>query len=631
MKSTSPILDPTIHTMLRCCSKSGQEGSIDPVATVQGPKTAKDETNVQRTTQSDYSLDESVETVVVISQEDDDDDAATNVRKRQENRGCHQSSSSCTTAAAAETTTNKKPPTIHRNGITTMTGDDTTTSIDSFRQQLELGYVALESCTALVDGGVHHELPHNQWIHVAIHLESREPIHYNNFDAPCTICQLNLATRTAAADTNDPMLDIWLDEVDSFDGFESSVRHAPCQRARSDASLLLGLIRSCSACTTIVNCFVLFRESGTAALIVTLTFPHLLQGHPGERYILAAKRPRNSSKPLPPSLQLLLSIIQSDWTGLDAWMNMLKEQPIQESSCHVEDRRPIPSFFPSQISPEELYLRIQGSSANQCRDEPTLVIPRSALNESCLLQIPKEVILESIAPFLRARSLDALRCTCSFLHQTLKAVVPGMKLELYSHQVTSLAWMRERECRALTESDCLSVRKSTQSSCTQRYEADLHRSVTGGRTTLLRARPPTDQSTAANRAMIRIDQSSGREVHEADFTDIPRSVARGGLLCDDPGLGKTITVLSLILQTSGLQTSRTTSERQGKVTDDDVFNLYWRDQMTKEYRTPILNKLLNGLARRDNGGGVFPIRPLWRAIQNDVYSSNFATFVGDVM
>jgi hypothetical protein len=128
--------------------------------------------------------------------------------------------------------------------------------------------------------------------------------------------------------------------------------------------------------------------------------------------------------------------------------------------------------------------------------------------------------VEKIAPYFRATDLAALRCTCRPMYQMLQAVVPGLRLQLCQHQVTSLSWMRSRESSLFrTEIDCL--QRSTN-------HDDIHRAVSGGSTVLLRRR---DGSWT-----IRLDTLSGNEVLMEKCRSLPRRIARGGLLCDDPVL-----------------------------------------------------------------------------------------------
>lgn len=135
--------------------------------------------------------------------------------------------------------------------------------------------------------------------------------------------------------------------------------------------------------------------------------------------------------------------------------------------------------------------------------------------------------------FLNAKDVDAFRGSCQFLHSAMETIVPGLKLKLYSHQLSSLSWMRRRESRALCETDLLLL--------DPRQGHDLHGPATGGRTALLRPRPPTVKLPSASGATlqsvnehwrpVRICTTFGSErnwLEEAE-TD-PRCVVRGGLL-----------------------------------------------------------------------------------------------------
>jgi hypothetical protein len=223
----------------------------------------------------------------------------------------------------------------------------------------------------------------------------------------------------------------------------------------------------------------------------------------------------------------------------------------------------------------------------------TTVIPATKLTT-----LPGDVLCHNIGQYLRAKSLDSLRCTCKHLHWTLRAVVPGLKLRLYSHQIKSLMWMRGRESTLITEDDLLQTqqrqnrrrhcrprqRTSTSTSQTRNMthwikntpDGDAHRSATGGATVVLCPRrrrwqgrnngirdngdgdANEDEAIDADRngngngnaAPVRISQLDQSEVVErrkygndsavgggGGDNPLARKVARGGLLCDDPGLG----------------------------------------------------------------------------------------------
>ena len=84
------------------------------------------------------------------------------------------------------------------------------------------------------------------------------------------------------------------------------------------------------------------------------------------------------------------------------------------------------------------------------------------------------------------------------------------------------------------------------------------------------------------------------------------------LLCDDPGLGKTITVISLILRSIGLSTD--TSIHQTPDQDhDNLFYLYWRSSfLTEQIRRPEILKLISTLIKshEDSVWFVAPIDPV---------------------
>jgi hypothetical protein len=143
-------------------------------------------------------------------------------------------------------------------------------------------------------------------------------------------------------------------------------------------------------------------------------------------------------------------------------------------------------------------------------------------------------------------------------------------------------------------------------------EQDVHSAATGGATVLLRS--PDGDGNA-----VRISQYTGAEVKLLRSDPLSRTVARGGLLCDDPGLGKTITVLSLVLQTFGLSTERTNKDNnaQGNYDKEDsyeesIFREYWKEQSIPTFRAQSLNKLLSSFIRAnlpDIGPFMYPVDP----------------------
>lgn len=483
-----------------------------------------------------------------------------------------------------------------------------------------MAYVLLPDCQVLVSAADGYEMEVGKWKTVTVAPKSQEttdssqskptaaPIHE---DGPCRVCELVLEAPSSGGDLN-----LCMNDIMPFDGVQSSVTHKACRRPRSDASLLLGLLRTVQEHVAIYECQILFRGGNRAALLVTLSFPLLMEGQEGCRSILTSSK-RKVTKPLPAAHQLLLSMVRSDWRTLEETMQVIEADP--ETALLAKRKL---AFFPEKLTVEQLYLRIPGSSGN--KQEGVLQPCQTDIPQSYLLDLPKDLLIDNIAPFLEACSLDNLRRSCTALHESLRAVVPGLKLDLYRHQVNSLAWMRERETRPLYESDCLVP--------SQGVDGDLHRAATGGLTVLLQQRKdPTAKP-------VRLLQWSGREVSDSDMASLPRAVARGGLLCDSPGLGKTITVLALALQTFGLSTTKSltteTMKDQGAFeveagSDEDIFRTYWRD-VTSDFRKPLLNKLLNDLLRGDRGGGFFPVDRLRKEITSHGYGSGFEHFEVEV-
>ena len=110
----------------------------------------------------------------------------------------------------------------------------------------------------------------------------------------------------------------------------------------------------------------------------------------------------------------------------------------------------------------ELYERISGAS--KYFDQDTLeegngsnaIDNADATTENVqFLDLPEDIISTSIAPYLRAPSLHALRVSNRKMYKCLRANVPGLKLKLFQHQIRSLEWMEIRERQCITEDDVL--------------------------------------------------------------------------------------------------------------------------------------------------------------------------------
>ena len=417
---------------------------------------------------------------------------------------------------------------------------------------------------------------------------------------------------------------------------------------------------------------------------------------------------------MPPCVQLLFSMVRCDWTNLKQHMHRL---------CHAsqrkrlwEDSKEQPSVFPSHLSLEELYKRIQGvlnsttfdprllkvnesthsnlndsssSSStsieerkvdnsdghenNVHSDPPKDLSTRPSRNTIDLILMLSGDLLACITSYLRAKSHHMLRNSCKYLYHNLRAIVPGMKLRLYEHQIRSLHWMRQREDNEMLEDDAIQwgPDNSTVDPC---LCGDLYRSISSGTTVSMITRAESEKNLKDKKDFWHVNTmtgdalSNGSDYSKRTMAKV-KKVARGGLLCDDPGLGKTITVLSLILQTFGQSTATVLEEddtgtemREGmsdKVphtgNDDvnEIFDSFWRAELTVDLRIEELKGLIHKKLRKmDRSYDYFeppfqryydhidesrkkalrPIcfRDILGRIQKNKYGKEFQHFVNDV-
>jgi SNF2 family DNA or RNA helicase len=226
-------------------------------------------------------------------------------------------------------------------------------------------------------------------------------------------------------------------------------------------------------------------------------------------------------------------------------------------------------------------------------------------------------------------------------------MVPGLKLQLYKHQINSLQWMRHRETsRIRLESDCFdTVNDDGSTRVLSNETGDIHRAITGGASVKLRTKPSPKLSASSSTIerhpeVVYIDPYTGLEILPNDirkFQDLRRNVACGGLLCDDPGLGKTITVLALILQTPSpspplqqqQQQQPISSESNNHNADDEkIFELYWTEEISSEFRVPYLLKMINDFCKKIPSTVKinFPINDFHKSISEDRFASCFGQF-----
>jgi len=141
----------------------------------------------------------------------------------------------------------------------------------------------------------------------------------------------------------------------------------------------------------------------------------------------------------------------------------------------------------------------------------------------CLHAVPHEVLLLVLSK-LPSVDLQSSACTCRCLRSLCSTVAPGLAVVLYPHQRAALAWMLEREQPCVK---FLSPLVRTGDAVTQDGVAMPFLLNMAG----LQLCPCWDEG------------QRWRQVTPVD--------CRGGMLCDEPGMGKTVTVLALLLRTRG--------------------------------------------------------------------------------
>ncbi|KAI5055010.1 hypothetical protein GOP47_0030461 [Adiantum capillus-veneris] len=122
-------------------------------------------------------------------------------------------------------------------------------------------------------------------------------------------------------------------------------------------------------------------------------------------------------------------------------------------------------------------------------------------------------VLMSVLSMLCPRDLQSVACTCKHIHSLVEYIMPCMNLKLFPHQHAAVLWMLQREL----------------------HPAPLHH-------------PLYKDLQTEDGFHFYLNCLSGDLSPEAPP---PVMDFRGGLFCDEPGLGKTVTALSLILKTQG--------------------------------------------------------------------------------
>lgn len=140
------------------------------------------------------------------------------------------------------------------------------------------------------------------------------------------------------------------------------------------------------------------------------------------------------------------------------------------------------------------------------------VQPADDILNSGIWDLTDDILINVLAA-LGPKDLTRVAATCRHLRSLAALIMPCMKLKLFPHQQAAVEWMLRRERNADVLRHPLYMEFSTEDGFPFYVNSVVGSIVTGTAPTI------------------------------RDF--------RGGMFCDEPGLGKTITSLSLILKTQG--------------------------------------------------------------------------------
>ncbi|XP_022945298.1 F-box protein At3g54460-like isoform X3 [Cucurbita moschata] len=195
--------------------------------------------------------------------------------------------------------------------------------------------------------------------------------------------------------------------------------------------------------------------------------------------------------------------------------DMVRKSVWNLAECHVHNCKLHTS---SEGSPNkrlfELHeiFRSLPSIVKSSKSDHTRMKPEDDHTQSGIWDISDDILI-NILKALYPLDLIRVASTCRHLKSLAASIMPCMKLKLYPHQQAAVEWMLHRERDVEVFYHPLYVPFSAEDGLSFHINTVTGEIVTGGAPAI------------------------------SDF--------RGGLFCDEPGLGKTITALSLILKTQG--------------------------------------------------------------------------------
>ncbi|CAA3006562.1 F-box protein At3g54460 isoform X2 [Olea europaea var. sylvestris] len=217
----------------------------------------------------------------------------------------------------------------------------------------------------------------------------------------------------------------------------------------------------------------------------------------------------------------LFKHLSSDWEARSLMLKFDKLEHVDNlriwnvADCHVfgcKQHCSAPDSSDKKLFELHEIFKSVPSVTKKVNHDYSRVIPADSFSKTGIWVLSDDILI-NILTLLRPVDLLRISLTCHHLRYLAASIMPCMKLKLYPHQQAAVEWMLQRERESKVLQHPLYMNYKTEDGF------DFYVNMVSGE--IVTGVVPTIE----------------------DF--------HGGMFCDEPGLGKTITALSLILKTQG--------------------------------------------------------------------------------
>ncbi|XP_051123001.1 F-box protein At3g54460 isoform X2 [Andrographis paniculata] len=189
--------------------------------------------------------------------------------------------------------------------------------------------------------------------------------------------------------------------------------------------------------------------------------------------------------------------------------------------------------------------------------------PEDSSSDSGIWMLSDDILIKILST-LNPVTLVKISLTCHHLRYLAASIMPCMKLKLYPHQQAAVKWMlkRERESQVLQHPLYMDFK--------------------------------TEDGFDFNINMVSGEIVAGEIPIARDF--------HGGMFCDEPGLGKTITALSLILKTQGTVAEPSDAAQVIWCTHDGNNRCGYYEVSAEQTTSSNMSKLMNNVGKKSRRG-----------------------------